>query len=60
MVHVITRAKKSTVAYFVPEQHVKRFREQDKVKLMTLFEHPSCVAFTTAKVTLYGTTTTIS
>ena len=60
LVHVITRAKKSTVGYFVPDQHVTRFREKDKVKLMTLFEHPSCVPFTTAEVTLYGTTTTIS
>ncbi len=60
MVHAITRAKKSTVAYFVPEQHEKRFRERDKVKLMEVFEHPACVTFTTATVTLYGTTTTVS
>jgi hypothetical protein len=58
LVHLITRAKDNTVAYFEPEPGNKRFQEKDKVKLMEVFDHPTC--FTTAEITLYGTTTTIS
>jgi hypothetical protein len=60
VVHLITRAKKSVVAYFVPEQGEKRFRNADKVKLMELFERHDAVDFQTAQVALYGQTTTIA
>ena len=58
LVHLITRAKKSTVAYFAPEPGGNRFQERDKLKLMEVFDHPTC--FTSTVVTLYGTPTTIS
>ncbi len=38
LVHLMTRGKKSTVGYFVPDQGTTRFRDAEKVKLMTLFE----------------------
>jgi hypothetical protein len=60
LVHLITRAKKSTVAYVVPEQEDKRFRDADKVKLKALFERADAVEFHTAELTLYGKATTIS
>ena len=58
LVHLITRAKDNTVAYFEPEPGGKRFQERDKVTLMEVFDHPTCV--TTTPVTLYGSTTPIS
>ena len=60
MVHLITRAKNNTVAYFVPEPGVKRFRRQERVKLMDVLTRPDCFPFIPAEVTLYGHTTTIS
>jgi hypothetical protein len=60
LVHLITRAKKSTAAYFVPEQGVKRFRDAEKVKLKTLFTRSDAVVFHTVEITLYGKATTIS
>ncbi len=58
LVHLITRAKDNTVAFLEPQPGDKRFRECDKVKLMEVFDHPSC--FTTTQVMLYGKLTTIS
>jgi hypothetical protein len=60
LVHLITRGKKSTVGYVVSEQGTTRFREADKVKLMTLFERPDAIDFQTATISLYGKTTTVS
>ena len=60
VVHLITRAKKSVVAYFVPEQGDKRFRNADKVKLMELFDRHDAIDFQTAQVSLYGQTTAIT
>jgi len=60
LVHLITRAKKSTVAYFVPEQGVKRFRDAEKVKLKALFTRSDAIEFHTVESTLYGKTVTIS
>jgi hypothetical protein len=60
LVHLSTRAKKSVVAYFVPDQGEKRFRKADKIKLMDLFERRDAVDFQTAQVSLYGQTTTIA
>lgn len=57
LVHLITRAKDNTVAYFVPQDGDKRFKQQDHVKLMELFDHPS--SFTTVELTLYGKPTII-
>jgi hypothetical protein len=58
MVHLITRAKDNTVAYFIPEPGGKRFQEGDKLKLMEVFDHPTC--FSTTELTLYGSSTTIA
>jgi len=58
LVHLITRAKDNTVAYFEPQPRNKRFQKRDKVKLMESFDHPTC--FNTTKVKLYGKPTTIS
>jgi len=60
LVHLITRAKKSTVAYFVPEEGVKRFRDAEKVKLKSLFARSDAVTFHTAEITMYGKAATIS
>ena len=60
LVHLITRAKKSTVGYFVPEQGLQRFRDAEKVKLMTLFDRTDVLDFRTAEVSLYGNITTVS
>jgi hypothetical protein len=60
LVHLITRAKKSAVGYFVPDQGEKRFRKADKVKLMDLFDRRDALEFQTAQVPLYGQMTTIS
>ena len=60
MVHLITRGKKSTVGYFVPDQGTKRFRDAEKVKLMKLFERPDAIDFQNADITLYGKVATVS
>ncbi len=60
MVHLITRAKDNTVAYFVPEQGVKRFRQKERVKLRDVFTQPDCFTFITTEMTLYGKAATIS
>ncbi len=60
MVHLITCAKKNTVAYFVPEAGIKRFRQKERLKLKTVFDMPSCFPFITAQVTMYGKKTTMS
>jgi hypothetical protein len=58
LVHLITRAKNNTGAYFEPQPGGKRFQERDNIKLMEVFDHPTC--FSTTELTLYGSTTTIS
>jgi len=60
LVHLITRAKKSTAAYFVPDPGEERFRDAENVQLKTLFERPDAVEFHTVEISLYGKTTTIS
>ncbi len=60
LVHLITRAKDNTVAYFVPEPGVKRFRQKERVKLIDVVTRPDCFPVITTEVTLYGTATTIS
>ena len=60
LVHVITHAKQSTVAYFVPEPGVTRFRDQEKVKLKDVLTRPDVFDFITVETTLYGTVTTLS
>jgi len=55
-VHLITRAKDNTVAYFKSGSEAK-FQEKDKVKLMDLFDSPEL--FTKAEVTIYGKTKSI-
>ncbi len=56
-VHLFTRAKDNTVAYFRSGSEGK-FLEKDKVKLMDLFDSPEL--FTKAEVSIYGTVKTIN
>ena len=58
LVHLITRAKDNTAAYFMPEDDGKRFKKRDHLKLMELFDHP--YLFTTVEVLLYGKSTIIT
>ncbi len=60
LVHLITRGKKSTVGYFVPDQGTKRFRDAEKVKLMKLFDRSDALDVQSADITLYGKAARVS
>ena len=56
-VHLITRAKDNYVGYFNPEDSSKRFREEEKVYLIKIFDFPWL--FEKMELTIYGHVKTV-